>query len=65
MMASPGALIRFSIFMAMLQGAGAGLLSNLRPMLVADHLGAFLPGNPEVIVENVPGAGSLKVATCV
>ena len=24
---------------AMLQGAGAGLLSNLRPMLVADHLG--------------------------
>lgn len=30
--------------------------------LAAAHLGRFLPGNPEIVVENVPGAGSLKLA---
>ena len=29
---------------------------------VAEFLGRYLPGNPEVIVENVPGAGSLALA---
>jgi tripartite-type tricarboxylate transporter receptor subunit TctC len=43
-------------------GYAPGGSFDLVSRLVADHLGAFLPGNPEVIVENVPGAGSLKVA---
>lgn len=30
--------------------------------VVADHLGRFLPGNPQIVVENVPGAGSYKLA---
>ncbi|PWW03499.1 tripartite-type tricarboxylate transporter receptor subunit TctC [Hoeflea marina] len=30
--------------------------------LVADHLGGFLPGRPDIVVENVDGAGSLKLA---
>lgn len=29
---------------------------------LAEHLGTFLEGNPDVIVENVPGAGSLNLA---
>jgi tripartite-type tricarboxylate transporter receptor subunit TctC len=43
-------------------GYAPGGSFDLVSRLVADHLGAFLPSNPEVIVENVPGAGSLKVA---
>lgn len=43
-------------------GYAPGGSFDLVSRLVADHLGAFLPGNPQVIVENVPGAGSLKVA---
>ena len=30
--------------------------------LVAAQLGKFVPGNPSVIVENMPGASSLKAA---
>lgn len=30
--------------------------------LVAEHIGRQIEGNPDVIVENVPGAGSLKLA---
>ena len=30
--------------------------------LVAEFLGRHLPGNPDVVVENDPGAGSLKLA---
>jgi len=30
--------------------------------LVARHLGKFIPGNPSVIVQNMPGAGSLAAA---
>src|SRR5215475_3440243 len=33
--------------------------------LVARHLGRFIPGNPTVIVQNIPGAGSNKAAAYV
>src|SRR2546430_1892533 len=33
--------------------------------LVGRHLGRYIPGNPSVIVQNVPGAGSNKAATYV
>src|SRR6202162_5637734 len=33
--------------------------------LVARHLGRYIPGNPTVIVQNIPGAGSNKAASYV
>lgn len=33
--------------------------------LVARHLGRFLPGNPEIIPQNMPGGGSLKLTKLV
>jgi tripartite-type tricarboxylate transporter receptor subunit TctC len=38
-------------------GAGYDLIGRL----VAAHLGKHLPGNPSIIVENMPGAGSLTM----
>ena len=40
--------------------AGGGLDTYGR--LLARHLGKFIPGNPNVIVQNMPGAGSLVAA---
>lgn len=40
--------------------AGGGLDTYGR--LVGRHLGRFIPGNPTVIVQNMPGAGSLTAA---
>jgi tripartite-type tricarboxylate transporter receptor subunit TctC len=31
--------------------------------LVADHLGAHLPGNPAVVAQNLPGGGSFRAAS--
>src|ERR1700737_2968997 len=33
--------------------------------LVARHLGKYVPGNPTIIVQNMPGAGSNKAASYV
>lgn len=33
---------------------------DLNARLIARHLGRFIPGNPTVIVSNLPGAGSLR-----
>jgi len=41
-------------------GPGGGYDDAAR--LLADHIGPYLPGKPNVVVENVPGAGSLKLA---
>src|SRR3954451_5167791 len=35
---------------------------DLNGRLVARHLGRFIPGNPSVVVQNVPGAGGLLLA---
>ncbi|HET9149799.1 MAG TPA: hypothetical protein VFO61_04885, partial [Alphaproteobacteria bacterium] len=40
-------------------GAGGGYDTTAR--LVARHFGKHVPGNPTVVVENMPGGGSLKV----
>lgn len=42
-------------------GYGAGGNYDLSSRLVARHLGRFLPGKPSVVVQNVPGGGSLKL----
>ena len=43
-------------------GNTAGGTYDLMGRLVARHLGHFLPGNPTVVAENMPGAGSLRAA---
>src|SRR5437763_5790855 len=43
-------------------GNTAGGTYDLMGRLVARHLGRFLPGNPTVIAENMPGAGTLRAA---
>ncbi len=41
-------------------GAGGGYDTTTR--IVARHFGNHIPGKPNVIVQNVPGAGSMKLA---
>jgi tripartite-type tricarboxylate transporter receptor subunit TctC len=41
-------------------GYGPGGGYDLCARLVARHLGAHIPGNPAVVVQNMPGAGSLR-----
>jgi tripartite-type tricarboxylate transporter receptor subunit TctC len=42
--------------------AGAGGGYDLYGRLVARYLGAYLPGNPTLVAQNMPGAGSLIAA---
>jgi tripartite-type tricarboxylate transporter receptor subunit TctC len=46
-------------------GNTAGGTYDLMGRLVARHLGRHLPGNPTVIAENMPGAGTLRAANYV
>lgn len=41
-------------------GYASGGDYDLNARLIARHLGRFVPGNPAVIVSNLPGAGSLR-----
>jgi tripartite-type tricarboxylate transporter receptor subunit TctC len=43
-------------------GNTAGGTYDLMGRLVARHLGHFLPGNPTVVPDNMPGAGTLRAA---
>ncbi len=43
-------------------GYGAGGTFDVSSRLIARHLGRFLPNHPEIVVQNVPGGGSLKLA---
>jgi tripartite-type tricarboxylate transporter receptor subunit TctC len=43
-------------------GYAPGGTYDLYGRAVARHLGRFLPGNPRVVPQNMPGAGSLKAA---
>ena len=43
-------------------GYGPGGSYDEAARLLADHIGRHLPGTPTAVVENVPGAGSLKLA---
>ena len=40
-------------------GGQAGALSDLWPRLIADHMGKHIAGNPSIVVQNMPGAGSV------
>ena len=48
--------------MTLYVGASAGGGVDLFGRMVAKHLGRFIPGAPNVVVQNVPGAGSLVAA---
>jgi tripartite-type tricarboxylate transporter receptor subunit TctC len=54
-----GKTVRFMV------GFAAGGPFDIYARLVAKHLPRFIPGNPNIIVENRPGAGSLIVANAV
>ncbi|HEY7302224.1 MAG TPA: hypothetical protein VH684_30390 [Xanthobacteraceae bacterium] len=43
-------------------GLGSGSGYDILGRAVARHLGKHLPGNPMVVVQNMPGAGSLNLA---
>jgi tripartite-type tricarboxylate transporter receptor subunit TctC len=43
-------------------GSAAGGGYDLYARLVARHLGRFVPGNPTIVVQNMPGAGSNRAA---
>lgn len=43
-------------------GVAAGGIYDISARLVAQHLGRFIPGNPHLIVENLPGGGGLLLA---
>jgi len=43
-------------------GYGPGGGYDLYARLLARHIGRFIPGNPSVVVQNMPGAGSLRAA---
>lgn len=48
-----------------LVGSGSGTAYDIYSRLLAAHLGKYLPGNPTVIVQNMPAAGGLVAANYV
>jgi tripartite-type tricarboxylate transporter receptor subunit TctC len=46
-------------------GASAGAASDLYARMVASHLPKQIPGKPEIIVQNMPGGGSITAANYV
>jgi tripartite-type tricarboxylate transporter receptor subunit TctC len=45
-----------------LAGTGAGNVYDMFARLFARHLGKHVPGNPDIIVQNMPGAASMIAA---
>jgi len=45
-----------------LAGTGAGTVYDLYARLFARHMSKYIPGNPDIIVQNVPGAASMIAA---
>jgi len=43
-------------------GSGPGGGYDAYARLLSRHYGRFIPGNPTVVVQNIPGAGGLKGA---
>ena len=51
--------------MKIVVGASAGAASDLYARVVAAHLPKQIPGKPEIIVQNMPGGGSMTAANYV
>src|ERR687896_1124384 len=43
-------------------GYGAGSVDDAWTRMVARYLGKYIPGNPNIIVQNMPGAGAMIAA---
>ena len=43
-------------------GSAAGGGYDTYSRLIATHIGRHIPGNPSVVVQNMPGAGSIRAA---
>ena len=48
--------------LTILVGYSAGGVYDVQARILSQHIGRFIPGEPKVIVQNMPGAGSLKAA---
>jgi tripartite-type tricarboxylate transporter receptor subunit TctC len=48
--------------LALIVGNSAGGGYDLNARLLARHMGRHLPGNPTLVVQNMPGAGGIKAA---
>jgi len=46
----------------MLVGTSPGGINDITARLAARHLGRFIPGNPNIVVQNNPGSGGLVTA---
>jgi len=46
-------------------GYGAGSVDDTWTRLIAQYLGKYVPGNPNIIVQNMPGAGAMIAANYV
>jgi tripartite-type tricarboxylate transporter receptor subunit TctC len=57
--AAGGALAQKAPPVTIIVGTSTGGLYDLTARLWSRHLGRFLPGDPTIIVQNMPGAGSL------
>ena len=51
--------------MTMIVGSGAGTAYDMYGRLLANHIGKHIPGNPTVIVQNMPAAGGMVAANFV
>ena len=51
--------------MTIIVGTGAGDLYDLYARAIALYMGKYLPGNPNMIVQNMPGAGHMIAANYV
>ena len=41
----------------MIVGFAPGGINDISARVVGKHLGRFIPGNPTIVVQNIPGAG--------
>lgn len=57
--AATGALAQKAPQVTIIVGFSPGGIFDLTARLWARHLGRFLPGEPNIVVQNMPGAGSL------
>ena len=44
-----------------LVGSGAGGTTDISSRVIAEHLKRHIPGNPAIIVQNLPGGGSVTM----
>src|SRR2546423_397074 len=45
---------------SLIVGYGSGGGYDIYAQLLARHIGRYVPGHPNVVVQNMPGAGSLR-----